>query len=168
VIKVRKHRHISDSTTVHGTLTEPHQHGRQRHWNTGGRQHRTTPAGQIVGVATPATPAALTPMRTGHPKPQGGPKQLFMSLWSPVFTNFNNLSAILSASCNATCLTLIGANCALADSLVQRTTARPPMRPLPPWGPRYLGGQGCRGNGISIPIPTPYPYHGGPHPISTD
>jgi len=28
----------------------------------GGRQHRTTPAGQILGVATPATPAALTPM----------------------------------------------------------------------------------------------------------
>jgi len=27
-----------------------------------GRQHRTTPAGQILGVATPATPAALTPM----------------------------------------------------------------------------------------------------------
>jgi len=29
----------------------------------GGRQHRTTPAGQILGVATPATPAAVTPMR---------------------------------------------------------------------------------------------------------
>jgi len=29
----------------------------------GGRQYRTTPAGQILaGVATPATPAALTPM----------------------------------------------------------------------------------------------------------
>jgi len=28
----------------------------------GGRQHRTTPAGQILGVATPATLAALTPM----------------------------------------------------------------------------------------------------------
>jgi len=28
----------------------------------GGRQHRTTPAGQILGVATPAAPAALTPM----------------------------------------------------------------------------------------------------------
>ena len=28
----------------------------------GGRQHRTTPAGQILGVATPATYAALTPM----------------------------------------------------------------------------------------------------------
>jgi len=28
----------------------------------GGRQHRTTPVGQILGVATPATPAALTPM----------------------------------------------------------------------------------------------------------
>jgi len=28
----------------------------------GGHQHRTTPAGQILGVATPATPAALTPM----------------------------------------------------------------------------------------------------------
>jgi len=28
----------------------------------GGRQHRTTPAGQILGVATLATPAALTPM----------------------------------------------------------------------------------------------------------
>ena len=28
----------------------------------GGRQHRTTPAGQILGVATPATPAALTPI----------------------------------------------------------------------------------------------------------
>ena len=28
----------------------------------GGRQHRTTPAGQILGVATPATSAALTPM----------------------------------------------------------------------------------------------------------
>jgi len=28
----------------------------------GGRQHRTTPAGQILGVATPAPPAALTPM----------------------------------------------------------------------------------------------------------
>ena len=27
----------------------------------GGRQHRTTPAGQMLGVATPATPAALTP-----------------------------------------------------------------------------------------------------------
>ena len=33
----------------------------------GGRQHRTTPAGQILGVATPATPAALTPMlRNSH------------------------------------------------------------------------------------------------------
>ena len=30
--------------------------------NIGGRQHRTAPAGQILGVATPATPAALTPM----------------------------------------------------------------------------------------------------------
>ena len=30
----------------------------------GGRQHRTTPACQILGVATPATPAALTPMLT--------------------------------------------------------------------------------------------------------
>jgi len=30
----------------------------------GGRQHRTTPAGQILGVATPAIPAALTPMLT--------------------------------------------------------------------------------------------------------
>jgi len=31
----------------------------------GGRQHRTTPAGQILGgVATPATPAALTPTAT--------------------------------------------------------------------------------------------------------
>jgi len=30
--------------------------------NIGGRQHRTIPAGQILGVATPATPAALTPM----------------------------------------------------------------------------------------------------------
>ena len=30
----------------------------------GGRQHRTTPAGQILGVATPATLAALTPMGT--------------------------------------------------------------------------------------------------------
>ena len=29
----------------------------------GGRQHRTTPAGQILGVATPATSSALTPMR---------------------------------------------------------------------------------------------------------
>ena len=29
----------------------------------GGRQHRTTRAGQIWGVATPATPAALTPMQ---------------------------------------------------------------------------------------------------------
>jgi len=29
----------------------------------GGRQHRTTPVGQIWGVATPATPAALTPMQ---------------------------------------------------------------------------------------------------------
>jgi len=28
----------------------------------GVRQHMTTPAGQIFGVATPATPAALTPM----------------------------------------------------------------------------------------------------------
>jgi len=28
----------------------------------GGRQHRTTPAGQILGVTTPATPAALSPM----------------------------------------------------------------------------------------------------------
>jgi len=28
-----------------------------------GRQHRTTHAGQILGVATPATPAALTNMR---------------------------------------------------------------------------------------------------------
>ena len=28
----------------------------------GGRQHRTTPACQILGVATPATTAALTPM----------------------------------------------------------------------------------------------------------
>ena len=28
----------------------------------GGRQHRTTPAGEILGVATPATLAALTPM----------------------------------------------------------------------------------------------------------
>jgi len=28
----------------------------------GGRQHRMTPAGQILGVATPATLAALTPM----------------------------------------------------------------------------------------------------------
>ena len=28
----------------------------------GDGQHRTTPAGQILGVATPATPAALTPM----------------------------------------------------------------------------------------------------------
>jgi len=27
----------------------------------GGRQHRTTPGGQILGVATPTTPAALTP-----------------------------------------------------------------------------------------------------------
>jgi len=27
-----------------------------------GGQHRTTTAGQILGVATPATPAALTPM----------------------------------------------------------------------------------------------------------
>jgi len=32
--------------------------------NIGGRQHRTTPAGQILGVATSATPAALTPMRS--------------------------------------------------------------------------------------------------------
>ena len=30
----------------------------------GGRQHRTTPAGQILGVATPATLSALTPMGT--------------------------------------------------------------------------------------------------------
>jgi len=29
----------------------------------GGRQHRTTPAGQIFGGREPATPAALTPMR---------------------------------------------------------------------------------------------------------
>ena len=29
--------------------------------NIGGRQHRTTPADQILGVATPATSAALTP-----------------------------------------------------------------------------------------------------------
>ena len=28
----------------------------------GGRLHRTTPTGQILGVATLATPAALTPM----------------------------------------------------------------------------------------------------------
>jgi len=28
----------------------------------GGRQHTTTPAGQMLGVTTPATPAALTPM----------------------------------------------------------------------------------------------------------
>ena len=32
-----------------------------KYWE--GRQNRTTPAGQILGVATPATPAALTPMR---------------------------------------------------------------------------------------------------------
>ena len=44
----------------------------------GGRQHRTTPAGQILGVATPATPAALTPMtkfvfsRSSAPDPTGG------------------------------------------------------------------------------------------------
>ena len=30
----------------------------------GGRQQRTTPASQILGVANPVTPAALTPMRT--------------------------------------------------------------------------------------------------------
>jgi len=30
--------------------------------NIGGRQHRTTPTGQILGVVTPANPAALTPM----------------------------------------------------------------------------------------------------------
>ena len=35
--------------------------------NIEGRQHRTTPAGQILGVATPATPAALTLMGAhGH------------------------------------------------------------------------------------------------------
>jgi len=34
----------------------------------GGHQHRTTPAGQILGVATPATAAALTPMRVGDGK----------------------------------------------------------------------------------------------------
>jgi len=33
----------------------------------GGRQHRTTPAGQILGVATPATPAALTPVPIARP-----------------------------------------------------------------------------------------------------
>jgi len=32
-----------------------------KYW--GSRRHRTTPAGQILGVATPATPVALTPMR---------------------------------------------------------------------------------------------------------
>jgi len=31
---------------------------------TGGHQHGTTPAGQILGDATHATPAALTPMGT--------------------------------------------------------------------------------------------------------
>jgi len=31
----------------------------------GGRQHRTTPACQILGVATLATPVALTPMKNG-------------------------------------------------------------------------------------------------------
>ena len=37
----------------------------------GGRQHRTTPAGQILGggVATPATPAALTPMHAARRRP---------------------------------------------------------------------------------------------------
>jgi len=37
----------------------------------GSRQHRTTPAGQILGggVATPATPAALTPMHAARRRP---------------------------------------------------------------------------------------------------